>query len=139
MEDRRMKGRGKRGDDAEMDDNDNRYEGAAGVFQTLGDDSAGSGPARSIEGWIVIVRDVHEEAQEDDVNDAFADFGEIKNLHLNLDRRSGFVKGYALIEFNRFDEAKKAIESMNGQPLLDKPISVDWAFSKPPVKVKQDN
>merc|ERR1711970_1464806 len=86
------------------------------------------GPARSIEGWVIIVSGVHEEAQEDDVFEAFAEYGDIKNLHLNLDRRTGFVKGYAFIEYEDKKDAESAIKKMNGETLLDSKILVNWAF-----------
>uniref|UniRef100_A0A5B7BV47 RNA-binding protein 8A n=1 Tax=Davidia involucrata TaxID=16924 RepID=A0A5B7BV47_DAVIN len=92
------------------------------------------GPERSIEGWIVLITGVHEEAQEDDLYNVFAGFGEVKNLHLNLDRRTGFVKGHAFIEYGDFVAAQDAISRMNGAEFLTQTISVDWAFCKGPIK-----
>merc|ERR1712083_739664 len=120
---RKIKGRGA--------EDDGRYAGKAGAFESLAHDDDTAGPARSIEGWVIIVSGVHEEAQEDDVFEAFAEFGDIKNLHLNLDRRTGFVKGYAFIEYETKQEAQTAIKGMDSQVLLDQKLKVNWAFSKP--------
>ncbi|XP_059299385.1 RNA-binding protein Y14A-like [Lycium ferocissimum] len=126
---KKIKGRGFREETAEAE----RNARLSARFDSL-DTQGGPGPERSIEGWIILVTGVNEEAQEDDLHNTFGEFGEIKNLHLNLDRRSGFVKGYALIEYENFEEAERAITEMDGNELLTQTIHVDWAFSKGPFR-----
>ena len=117
----RTKGRGHRD---RTDGNDSEL--SRGTFDSTA--SSGTGPVKSVEGWIVFVWNVHEEAQEEDILDAFGEYGDVRNIHVNLDRRTGFVKGYVLIEYAERKEADAAIKAMNGADMLGQTLGCDFAF-----------
>ena len=121
----RTKGRGHRD---RTDGNDSEL--SRGTFDSTA--SSGAGPVKSVEGWIVFVWNVHEEAQEEDILDAFGEYGDVRNIHVNLDRRTGFVKGYVLIEYAERKEADAAIKAMNGADMLGQTLGCDFAFREGP-------
>eukprot|EP00158_Paraphelidium_tribonemae_P000784 Partr_v1_DN23401_c0_g2_i1_m52502 putative RNA binding motif protein 8A len=90
--------------------------------------AASSAPAKSVEGWIIVATGIHEEAQEDTLIDKFAEYGHVLNIHLNLDRRTGFVKGYCLVEYGSFEEAQAAVAALDGACVYDLVVSVSFAF-----------
>ena len=107
---------------------------AASRYESFGSKNSGRGPAQSAQGWVVIVTGVHEEATEDDLQDRFGEYGRIRNVHLNLDRRTGFVKGYALIVYSSQQEAQGAIDEMDGVRFMGQQVTVDFAFSSGPMR-----
>lgn len=82
----------------------------------------------AVEGWAVFVTGIHEECTEEDLRDKFADFGPITDLRMPLDHRSGYVRGYALIEYKTYQEAQAAVENSSGSLFMDQEIRCDFAF-----------
>ena len=64
------------------------------------------GSQKSVEGWVLFITGIHEEAQEDDIQDAFTEYGQVKSVRVNLDQKTGLVKGYAMVDFEKFADAQ---------------------------------
>ncbi len=83
---------------------------------------------------MLFISNVHEEATEEDIHEMFSEVGDVKHTYLNLDRRTGYVKGYAMVEYATKAEAQEAIKAFNNAELLTQQIGVTWCFSKGPTK-----
>lgn len=63
--------------------------------------------------------------------DTFSAFGQIVQLpKLAVDPESGEPKGFAFLSFASFAASDAAIDAMAGQYLMNRPISVNYAFKK---------
>ena len=77
---------------------------------------------------------VHEEATEEHIDDKFGEFGRIRTLQMPLDRETGYVKGYVLIEYADYDQADAAVNEASGTDLLGQSVSVNFAFVQRPER-----
>jgi len=63
--------------------------------------------------------------------DTFSAFGMMATTaKIARDAQTGQSKGYGFVSYTDFESADAAIESMNGQFLMNKPITVQYAFKK---------
>ena len=64
---------------------------------------------------------------ENELQDAFADYGTVLEANLMVDRVSGRPRGFGFITFSTPDEAQKAVEAMNGAQVGGRPLTVNIA------------
>jgi len=70
------------------------------------------------------------ETTEDELRQAFAEFGQVTEVRLIMDKFSGESKGFGFVEMPSKAEAEKAIEAMNGKDFMGRTLNVNEARPK---------
>ena len=65
--------------------------------------------------------------RDDDLNQAFAQYGSVSSAKVMMDRDTGRSKGFGFVEMGSDAEAQAAINAMNGVPLDGRAIVVNEA------------
>ncbi len=78
----------------------------------------------------IYVGNLSPEASESDIKTAISGIGEIKEVRVIKDR-AGKSKGYAFVGMPQMEDAKNAIESLNGKDLGGRILKVNFAKTKP--------
>ena len=69
---------------------------------------------------------------QDQLQELFAQYGEIVDIHLVTDRMSGRSRGIAFVEFATKEEAQAAIDAANGMELEGRALLVNVARPRAP-------
>ncbi len=64
---------------------------------------------------------------EDELQNAFSEFGEVSSVKIITDRYSGQSKGFGFVEMANDSEADEAINSLNESQMKDRSIKVNQA------------
>ena len=67
---------------------------------------------------------------EDDLRNAFGQFGSVTDVYIANDRETGRPRGFAFVTFATAEESKLAIEKMNGVDLDGRQLTVNEAKPK---------
>lgn len=71
------------------------------------------------------------EVTEDDLRQAFGEFGEVTSVTILIDKQTGRSKGFGFVEMAEVGEGQAAIKELNGRELMGRELKVDQAQDKP--------
>ncbi len=71
------------------------------------------------------------EATEEQLKEIFAAHGEVSSVSILRDRDGGESRGFGFVEMGNNDEAKAAIEALDNDESLGKPLKVQESKPKP--------
>ncbi|MCL2449551.1 MAG: RNA-binding protein [Polyangiaceae bacterium] len=71
------------------------------------------------------------QASDDALRSAFAQFGDVVDVHVIIDRYSGRPRGFAFVSMATAEQAARAAAQMNGALFEGRPLKVNEASSRP--------
>ncbi|PLX67442.1 MAG: RNA-binding protein [Denitrovibrio sp.] len=71
-------------------------------------------------------------AQEDEINDMFKAFGDVASVRIITDHETGRSKGFGFVEMEDDEQAKAAIDDLNGVEMEGRPLTVNEARPRAP-------
>ncbi|KAI8896447.1 hypothetical protein BC833DRAFT_622115 [Globomyces pollinis-pini] len=77
----------------------------------------------------LIVRNLAFLCKKEHLFNVFEVFGKITDCQVPS-LPDGKARGFGFVQFQNVDDAAKAIEGVNGQKILNRPVAVDWAIGK---------
>jgi RNA recognition motif-containing protein len=67
---------------------------------------------------------------EDELAQAFAQFGEVSRTKIVMDRESGRSKGFGFVTMRNDEDTQAAVAAMNGASIGERPVTVRLAYPR---------
>ncbi len=80
----------------------------------------------------IYVGNLSYQATEDELRDAFSEFGTVSRVSVIIDRETGRSRGFAFVEMPNDGEAEAAIQNLNDVTIAGRPVRVNEAKPQEP-------
>ncbi|EDR14974.1 uncharacterized protein LACBIDRAFT_181470 [Laccaria bicolor S238N-H82] len=90
-------------------------------------------------GAILYVGSLHFNLTESDIKQVFEPFGELEFVDLHRDPMTGRSKGYAFVQYKRSEDARMALEQMEGFELAGRTLRVNTVHEKGTARYTQQD
>lgn len=75
----------------------------------------------------IYVGNIPFDATDADVRSVFQEYGEVKRVHLPMDRETGRMRGFGFVEMETEDQETAAIDELDGAEWLGRTLKVNKA------------